>query len=81
MKHMSMSREFNIRQNYTINIDAKPFDTVANSSYLDITGTERNSIHEQRKNRMKLQNVSYRSAQCPMPPVCDPKTQRLKYRG
>jgi len=64
---MSMYREFNVGQNYAINTGTKSFDNVANSSYLDITVTVRNSIQEKPKNKFKSRNVSYHSVQCPMP--------------
>jgi hypothetical protein len=78
-KYMVMSRNQNAGQNHNINIDTKSFERVEEFKYLGTTLTNRNSIHEEIKSRLKSGNACYHSVQNIFLPGCYPKTQRLGY--
>jgi hypothetical protein len=54
---MAMSRDQNAGQNHNIKIDNKSFERVEQFKYLGTTLTNRNSIHEEIKSRLKLGNA------------------------
>jgi hypothetical protein len=58
-----MSRNQNAGQNHNINIDNKSFERVEEFKYLEATLTNRNSIHEEIKTRLKSGNACYHSVQ------------------
>jgi hypothetical protein len=60
---MVMSRNQNAGHNHNINIDNKSFERVEEFKYLGATLTNRNSIHEEIKSRLKFGNACYRSVQ------------------
>jgi hypothetical protein len=60
---MVMSRDQNAGQNYNIKIDNKSFERVEQFQYLGTTLTNRNSIQEEIKNKLKSGNACYHSAQ------------------
>jgi hypothetical protein len=62
-KYMVMSRNQNAGQNHNINLDNKSFKRVEQLKYLGTTLTNRNSVHEEIKNRLKSGNACYHSVQ------------------
>jgi hypothetical protein len=56
-KYMVMSRNQNAEHNHNIKIDNKSFARVEDFKYLNTTLTNRNSIHEEIKNRLKSGNT------------------------
>jgi hypothetical protein len=62
-KYMVMSRDQNAGQNHNIKLDNKSFEGVEQFKYLGTALTNRNSIQEEIKSRLKSGNASYHSAQ------------------
>jgi sorting nexin-29 len=62
-KHIIMSRDQNAGQNHNIKLDDKSFERVEQYKYLGTTLTNRNSIHEEIKSRLKPGNAFYHSVQ------------------
>jgi hypothetical protein len=62
-KYMVVSPNQNTGQNHNIKIDNKSFESVEEFKYLGTTLTNRNSIHEEIKSRLKLWNACYHSVQ------------------
>jgi hypothetical protein len=62
-KYMVMSRNQNAGQNHDIKIDSKSFGRVEEFKHLGTTITNRNSIHEEIKSRLKLGNACFHSVQ------------------
>jgi hypothetical protein len=60
---MVMSRDQNAGQNHSIKIDNKSFERVEQFTYLVTTLTNRNSIQEEIKSRLKSGNACYHSVQ------------------
>jgi UDP-galactopyranose mutase len=58
-----MFRNQNAGQNHNIKEDNKSFERVEEFKYLGATLTNRNSIHEEIKSRLKSGNVCYHSVQ------------------
>ena len=58
-----MSRDQNARQNHNTQINNKCFARVRQFKYLETTLTNRNSIHEDIKSRLKSRNDCYHSVQ------------------
>jgi hypothetical protein len=76
-KYMVMSRNQNVGHNHNINIDNKSFERAEELKYLGATLTNRNSIHEEIKSRLKSGNACSLSVQNLLSSGCYPKTQRL----
>jgi ribosomal protein S1 len=62
-KYMVMSRDQNAGQNHNIKIHNKSFERVEQFKYLETTLTNRNSIQEEIKSRLKSGNACYHSVQ------------------
>jgi hypothetical protein len=62
-KYMVMSRNQNAGHNHNTKIDSKSFERVEEFKYLGATLTNRNSIHEEMKSRLKSGNACYHSVQ------------------
>jgi hypothetical protein len=62
-KYMIMSRSQNAGHNHNIKIDNKSVERVEEFKYLGATLTNRNSIHEEIKSRLKSGNACYHSVQ------------------
>jgi sorting nexin-29 len=62
-KYMVMSRNQNAGHNHNVIIDNKSFERVEEFKYLGATLTNRNSIHEEIKSRLKSRNTCYHSVQ------------------
>jgi sorting nexin-29 len=62
-KYMVMSRNQNAGQNHNIKVDNKSFKRVEQFKCLGTTLTNRNSIQEEIKSRLKLGNACYHSVQ------------------
>jgi hypothetical protein len=62
-KYMVMPRNQNAGHNHNIKIDNKSFERVEEFKYLGATLTNRHSIHEEIKSRLKLGNACYHSVQ------------------
>jgi hypothetical protein len=60
-KYMVMSRNQNAGHSHNINIDNKSFERVEEFKYLGTALTNRNSIHEKIKSRLKSGNACYHS--------------------
>jgi hypothetical protein len=58
-----MSRNQNAGQNRNIKIDSKTFERVEEFTHLGTTLTNRNSVYEDIKNRLKSGNACYHPAQ------------------
>jgi UDP-galactopyranose mutase len=58
---MVMSRNQNAGHNHNIKIDSKSFERVDEFKYLGATLTNRNSIHEEIRRRLKSGNACYYS--------------------
>jgi sorting nexin-29 len=56
-KYMLMSRNQNAGQNHNMKTDSKSFERVEEFNYLGTTLTNRNSIHEEIKSRLKSRNA------------------------
>jgi ribosomal protein L30E len=56
-KYVVMSRNQNAGQNHNIKIYSKSFERVEACKYLGTTLTDRNSIHEEIKSRLKSENA------------------------
>jgi hypothetical protein len=62
-KYMVMSRNQNAGHSHNIKIDNKSLERVEGLKYLGATLTNRNSIHEEIKSRLKSGNACYHSVQ------------------
>jgi hypothetical protein len=62
-KYMVMSRNQNSGHNHNINVDNASFERVEELKYLGATLTNKNSIHEEIKSRLKSGNACYHSVQ------------------
>jgi hypothetical protein len=62
-KYMVTSRNQNAGHNHNIKIDNKSFERVEEPRYLGTTVTNRNTIHEEIKSRLKSGNACYHSVQ------------------
>jgi hypothetical protein len=62
-KYMVMSRNQNAGQNHDIKIRNKSFEKAEEFQYLGTTLTNRNSVYEEMKSRLKLGNACYHSVQ------------------
>jgi hypothetical protein len=62
-KYMVMSQSQNARHDHNIKIDNKSFERVEEFKYLGATLTNRNSIHEEIKSRLKSGNACYHLVQ------------------
>jgi hypothetical protein len=62
-KYMVMSRNQNAGHNHNVKIDNKSFERVEEFKYLGTTLTNRYSIHEEIKSRLKSGNACYHSVQ------------------
>jgi hypothetical protein len=62
-KYIVMSRNQNAGQNHNMKIDNKSFEKVEQFKYLGTTLTNRNSIQEEIKSRLKSGNACYHSVQ------------------
>jgi sorting nexin-29 len=62
-KYMVMSRNQNVGHSHNIKIDSKSFESVEEFKYLGAILTNRNSIHEEIKSRLKLGNACCHSVQ------------------
>jgi hypothetical protein len=60
-KYMIVSRNQNAGQNHNVKIDSKSFERVEEFKYLGTTLSNRNSIHEEIKSRLKSGNARYHS--------------------
>jgi hypothetical protein len=79
-KYMVMSRDQNAGQNHNIKLDNKSFERVEQFRYLRTTLTNRNSIQEEIKSRLKSGNACYHSVQDLLSYSLLPKIQRLRYK-
>jgi hypothetical protein len=62
-KYMVMSHNQNKGENHNIKVDNKPFERVEKFKYLGTVLTNRNSIQEEIKSRLKFGNDCYQSVQ------------------
>jgi hypothetical protein len=62
-KYLVMSRNQNAGHNHNIIIDNKSFERVEEFKYLGTTPTNRNSVHEEIKSRLKSGNACHHSVQ------------------
>jgi hypothetical protein len=76
---MIMSRNQDAAQNHDIKVDNKSFERVEEFKYLGTTLTNRNSIHEEIKSRLKSGVLAIIRCRIFCLPGCYPKTQRLGY--
>jgi sorting nexin-29 len=78
-KYMVMSRNQNAGRNHNIKIDNKSFERMEEFKYLGATLTNRSSIHEEIKSRLKSGNACYPSVQNLLSSRLLSKAQRLGY--
>jgi hypothetical protein len=69
----------NAGQNHNVKLDNKSFESVEQFKYLGTTVTNRNSIQEEIKSRLKSRNACYDLVQILCLTVCCTKIQRLRY--
>jgi len=62
-KYMIMSRDQNEGRSYSMKIDNSSIERMEDFKYLGTTLTNKNSIHEEIKSKLKLGNVFYYSVQ------------------
>ena len=62
-KYMVTSQDQNVRPNHSIKIDNSSFERVEEFKYLGTTLTNKNSIQDKIKSRLKLGNTCYYSVQ------------------
>jgi hypothetical protein len=62
-KYMVMSRDRNAGQGHGVKIDNSSIERVEEFKYLEATLTDQNSIQEEIKSRLKLENACYHSVQ------------------
>jgi ribosomal protein L15E len=62
-KYIVMSRDQNAGRSHNIKIDNSSFEGVEEFKYFETTLLDQNSFHEEIRSRLKLENVSYHSAQ------------------
>jgi len=62
-KYMVMSRDQNAGRSHDMTIDSRSFERVEEFKYLGTTLTNKNSIQEEIKSRLKLGNACYHSVQ------------------
>jgi hypothetical protein len=62
-KHMAMSRDQNAERSHSAKTDNSSFDGMEECKYLVTTLTNKNSIQEEIKNRLKSENACYHSPQ------------------
>jgi hypothetical protein len=60
-KYMVMSRNQNVGHNHNVKIDNRSSEKVEEFKYFGVTLTNRNSIHEEIKSRLKSGNACYHS--------------------
>jgi len=65
-----MSRDYNAGRSHNIKVDNSSFERVEEFKYLGTTLTNKNSIQEEIKSRLKSENVCYYSVQNLCLPVC-----------
>jgi hypothetical protein len=81
-KYMVMSRNQTAGQNYNIKLDNKFFERVEQFKYLGTTLTNRRSIQEEIKSRLKSRNACYHSVQDLLSSSLLPKNTKIKiYRS
>ena len=78
-KYMVMSGDRNVGQNGNIKLDNKYFEMVEQFKYLGTTVTNRNSIQEEIKSRLKSRNAVIIRCRIFSLPVCCTKVQTLRY--
>jgi len=69
-KYMAMSRDHNVGQNHSVNVDNSSFERVEEFKYLGINLTNEISLQEEIKSRLKLGNACYHLVQYFSIPVC-----------
>jgi hypothetical protein len=69
-KYMVMSGDRNAAQNHNMKLDNKYFEIVEQFKYVGTTVTNRNSIQEEIKSRLKSRNACYHSVQILCLTVC-----------
>jgi hypothetical protein len=62
-KYIIMSRDQNVGRIHSIKMDNSPFGRVEEFKYLGTTLTDQNSIQEEIKSRLKLENACYHLVQ------------------
>jgi hypothetical protein len=77
-KYMAMSRNQKAGQNHNIKRDNKSFERAEQFKYLGTTQTNRNSIQEEIKSRMKSGNACYHSLQDLLSSSSLSKNKRLR---
>ena len=75
---MVMSRDQNERQNHNTQINKKSFARVQQLKNLETNLTNRNSIHEEIKSRLKSRNACYHSVQNILSSTLLPKNIKIK---
>ena len=73
-KYMIMSRDQNAGRSYNMKIDNSAIERVEEFRYLGTTLTNKNSIQEEIKNRLKMGNACYFRCRIFYLPVCYPKS-------
>ena len=69
-----MSRDQNAGRSHSIKTDNRSIERVEEFKYLGTTLTNKNSIQEEIKSRLKVGNACYYSVQIFCLPVCYPKS-------
>jgi len=77
-KYMVMSRDQNAGRSHGIKTDNSSFDRVEEFRYLGTTFTQKNSIQEESKSRLKSGNASYHSVQYLLSSSFLPKNIKIK---
>ena len=77
-KYMIMSRDQNAGLSHSVKIDSSSIERVEEFKYLATTLTNKNSIQEEFKNRLKLGNACYYSVQNLLSSSLLPKNLKIK---
>jgi hypothetical protein len=79
-KYMVMSREQNTERSHSMKINNSFFETVEELKYLETNLTNQNSLQEEIKKKLKLENACHQSVQNLLSSILLSKNIKIKYR-
>jgi hypothetical protein len=78
IKYMVMFRDQNAGRSHNMEIDNRCYKMVGKFKYVGTTLTDKNSIREETKRRLKSGNACYHSVRTFCLPACNPKILKIK---